>query len=225
MRKLLLKIERKFEKLLPREQKVFPIFVIVCLFLVFQYILLSPILKKKTRLKIENDTLKNEVFSLNLKLKGMGNVAKSLDTLDNEVSKLIGEFTVLTNKIPSKDKLASILSHLAASEKIKFMVKEMDEKSYIENSRYTVIPFSVTVAGDYFNVRSFLISLENAEDRLLKIENVRITIEEGDSLEVMAYFTIEAYKIRSMDYLMELSKKEALEKEKEKEKKNAQVVN
>jgi Tfp pilus assembly protein PilO len=220
MRNKLLKLEKKFEKLLPREQKIFPFFVMICLFLIFQYLLLDPILKKKNNLKLEHTTLKNEVFSLKLKLRGMDKAANTLKSLDKEVKDLIARFNSLTSRIPSKDKLASILSHLAASEKVKFMVKEMDEQTYIENSRYTVIPFSIIVAGDYFNVLDFLISLENAQNRLLKINNIRFSRTDLNSMEITAMFTVEAYKIRSMEYLIELSKQEAMKKEKENDKNN-----
>ncbi len=218
MRNKLLKLEKKFEKLLPREQRIFPFFVMVCLFLIFQYLLLDPVLKKKNNLKLEHATLKNEVFSLRLKLRGMDKASNTLDNLQKDVSKLTTRFNNLTNRIPSKDKLASILSHLAASEKVKFMVKEMDEQTYVENSRYTVIPFLVTVSGDYFDVLDFLISLENAENRLLKINNIRFARTDLNSMEITALFTVEAYKIRSMEYLIELSKQEALKKEKENDK-------
>jgi len=220
MRKMLLKLERKFSKLLPREQRIFPFFLIVCIFIVFQFLLLTPVLKKKTRLKIDSDSLKNEVFSLKQKLKGMDTVSNALDKIRIEVANETEIFNKLTHKIPSKDQLASILSYLASAEKIKFMVKEMDEKSYIENSRYTVIPFSITIEGDYFDVLSFLVSMEDEKNRLLKVENIRFSQENIESSDVTAYFVVHAYKIRSMDYLMELSKKEAIAKEKEKENEN-----
>ncbi|RLE20500.1 MAG: hypothetical protein DRJ08_06875, partial [Acidobacteria bacterium] len=67
MRQFLLKLEKKFVSLHPRDQKIVPFFMFICIFLVFYMLIISPLSTKASQLSLDNSQMTQESFSLEQK--------------------------------------------------------------------------------------------------------------------------------------------------------------
>ena len=218
MRNMLLKLEKKFGSLHPRDQKIFPYFVFACIFLIFYFLLISPLSIKTTRLSLDNRQMDQEAFSLKQKLQIMDTVKKRAveERKQSEVYKK--EFADMKRHVPSKDDISKIVAHLADSEKVSFLIQNIAEQDYVENKRFTTIPVAIAVQADYNNVYQFLKSMESSE-RLLTIDGLQIGVNPKDPVNVSARFTVNAYKIRDLSVLVKLYQQEMLEKKNNEKKK------
>ena len=127
------------------------------------------------------------------------------------------QFDRLRQQVPSKDEIAGILAHLAAAEQVAFLIRDIAEKDYIEDKKFTVIPLLVNASADYDHIHSFLERIESSP-RLLTIENLEVGIDPDDPTAITASFTVQAYKIRSLETLLALYRNGKQQAAKEKKK-------
>ena len=207
MRSLLLKLERRYTGMHSRDQKIFPYFVFVCIFLIFYFLIISPMVDRTRLLKLENSQMQRESDNLKQKLQVMDTLQERQAREQSRSVELKKQFAALSRQVPSRDEIAGVLSHLAVSEKVAFLIQKIAEKDYVEQRKYTVIPVTVAAQADYDHIFSFLQSIENSE-RLLTINGLQVAIDPENPLSISALFTVNAYKIQALETLISMYQQE-----------------
>ncbi len=218
MRQLLLKLEKKFVSLHPRDQKILPYFIFICLFLIFYMLIISPLSEKATQLSRENSEMAQEAFSLGQKLQVLNAVEQRLASGKEKSLRYRKQFENLKRQVPSKDEIARVLSRLADSEQITFLIQSISEKDYLETRKYTTIPLMVTAASDFDHIISFIKSVETSE-RLMTINAIQINVDGENPSRILTSFTVNTYKIPALEQLIAVYREEVQEKKNEAKKK------
>jgi len=203
MRQFLLNLERKYTTMHSRDQRIFPYFVFICIFLVGYFLVVSPLSRKTDYLLADNQQLQQEVHSLKQKLQVLHDVEKRKEQEEERKVRLRDQFEQLRRQVPPRDEIAGILAHLAASEQVAFLIQDISEKDYIEDTKFTMIPILVNVRSDYAHVHDFLKKVESSP-RLMTIDSIELGIDPENPTAIGASFTVQAYKIRSLDTLIAL---------------------
>ncbi len=207
MRLLLLKLERKYTGMHSRDQKIFPYFMFICIFLVFYFLIISPLVDRTRLIEIENEQMEQEADTLTQKLQILDSLKERKAREELRSADLKQQFNSLSRQVPSQDEIAGILSHLAQSEQVSFLIQSIAEKDYVEQRKYTIIPVSVSAQADYEHIMSFMHSIEDAQ-RLLTVNGVRFAIDPENPLSISAFFTVNAYKIQGLETLISLYREE-----------------
>lgn len=217
MRQFLLEMERRYTSMHSRDQRIFPYFVFICIFLVGYFVLVSPLSRKTDFLAADNRQLEQEVYSLDQKLTILQDVQKRKVGQEERQVQLKEQFEKLRRRVPAKDEIAGILAHLAAAEQVEFLIRDIAEKDYIEDKKFTVIPLLVNARADYDHIHSFLKRIESSP-RLLTIESLDMGIDPDNPTAITASFTVQAYKIRSLETLLAIYRNRQQQEKKEKTK-------
>lgn len=203
MRSLLLKLEHRYTSMHSRDQKIFPYFTFVCIFLVFYFLIVSPVVDRTRTLEVENDQMRTEANNLKQKLQVLSSIQERKAREESRSEELKEQFSALSRQVPSRDEISGVLSHLAMSEEVAFLIQKIAEKDYVEQRKYTVIPVTVAAQADYDHIFSFLQSIEKSE-RLLTINGLQLAIDPENPVSISALFTVNAYKIQGLETLMSL---------------------
>ena len=217
MRQLLLKLEKKFTSLHPRDQKIFPFFIFITIFLVFYMLIISPLSARGTRLSMDNSEMKQEAYSLEQKLKVLDTVKQRLARGEEKSRAFRDQFQKLKRQVPSKDEIANVLGRLADSEKITFLIQSIAERDYIETRKYTSIPLTISAAADFDHIVHFVKSVENSE-RLMTIDAIQIAVDPKNPSKIATSFTVNTFKIPALEQLIKVYREEKQEKKNKKKK-------
>ncbi|NOY22931.1 MAG: type 4a pilus biogenesis protein PilO [Acidobacteria bacterium] len=217
MRLFLLKLEKKFMSLHPRDQKILPYFAFICIFLIFYMLVISPLSTKASHLSNDNSQIKQEVFSLEQKLKVLNAVEQQLAQGKEKSLAFRNQFQKLKRQVPSKDEIANVLSHLADSEKLTFLIQSISEKDYVETRKYTSIPLMISAAADFDHIVRFVKAVETSE-RLMAIDSIQINVDGENPSKITTRFTVNTFKIPGLEQLIRVYREEVQEKKNEKKK-------
>ncbi len=217
MRRLLLRLEQKFISLHPRDQKILPYFAFVCIFLIFYMLIISPLSTKASQLSRDNSQMEQEAFSLDQKLKVLTAVEQRLAQGKEKSLEFREQFQKLKRQVPSKDEIANVLSHLAESEKLTFLIQSIAEKDYVETRKYTRIPLMVSAAADFDHIIHFVGEVETSE-RLMTIDSIQMNVDGENPSRITTSFTVDTFKIPGLEQLIQVYREEVQEKKNEKKK-------
>ncbi len=218
MRQFLLKLEKKFVSLHPRDQKIVPFFMFICIFLVFYMLIISPLSTKASQLSLDNSQMTQESFSLEQKLKVLTTVEQRLAQGKEKSLAFRNQFQKLKRQVPSQDEIATVLSHLADSEKLTFLIQSISEKDYIQTRKYTSIPLLISAAADFDHIIHFVKSVETSE-RLMTIDTIQINVDRENPSRIMTSFVVNTFKIPALEQLIQVYREEVQEKKNETKKK------
>lgn len=217
MRQFLLKLEKKFITLHPRDQKILPYFAFICIFLISYMLIISPLSTRASQMSVDNREMKQEAFSLEQKLKVLTAVEQRLNQGKEKSLSLKNQFQKLTRQVPSKDEIANVLSHLAESEKITFLIQSIAEKEYVANRKFTRIPLMISAAADFNHIVHFIKAVETSE-RLMTIDSIQINVDGENPSRIITSFTVNTFKIPDLEQLIQVYQEEVQEKKNEKKK-------
>lgn len=203
MRNFLLRLENYFKRMPERDQKIFPYFLFVCIFIIFYYGLISPTETKTKKLKSENDTLEQKVFMLKNKVSVLDTIKTGMQKKKEKLKSLEEQFYKLKRRVPEKDEVAGIVKKLAEAEKISYLIREVDERDYIDHQTYIEIPMSVSLQGDYYHIFDFIKRVEDS-DRFFLITGMTFMADEEINGNVQSTLNISAFKIRELEYYVRL---------------------
>lgn len=189
-----------------RDQKIFPYFVFICIFILFYYGLINPTSQKTKNLKSENNNLEQKVFMLKSKVSVLDTVKLGMKKKEKQMRELEEEFYRLKKRVPETDEISKIIRYLAKAEKMNYLIKEVDEKNYIKHKTYTEIPMSVFLSGDFYHAYDFIKAIENT-DRFFLINGVTFTSNEERNGNVDVTLNLSAFKIMELDYYINAAKK------------------
>ena len=208
MRSFLLRLESYFKRMPERDQKIFPYFAFVCIFIIFYYGLISPTTGKTKRLKNENNMLEQKVFMMKSKVSILGTVKLGMKKKLSQFTELEKEFYNLKKRVPDNDEIAKIIKTLAKAEKMSYLIRQVDEKNYIKHKNYTEIPISIFLSGDFYNGYHFIKSIENS-DRFFLINGLTITANNEENGNVDVNLNLSAFKIMDLQYYINAYKNQA----------------
>lgn len=217
MRQFLLKLEKKFISLHPRDQKIFPFFAFICIFLLFYMLIISPLSTKASQLAVDKSQMEQEVFSLEQKLKVLTAVEQRLAQGKEKSLLFKNQFQKLERQVPSTDEIANVLGRLADSEKLTFLIQSIAEKDYVETRKYTSIPIIISAVADFDHITHFLRSVETSE-RLMTIDMIQISVDGENPSRITTQFTVNTYKIPELEQLIRVYREEVQEQKNEKKK-------
>ncbi|NOZ12890.1 MAG: type 4a pilus biogenesis protein PilO [Acidobacteria bacterium] len=218
MRQFLLKLEKKFVSLHPRDQKILPYFTFICIFLIFYMLIISPLSTKTTQMSTDNSQMEQEAFSLKQKLEVLDTVKQRLMRGEEKSKVFKDRFQELKQQVPSQDEIARVLSHLADSQKVNFLIQSISERDYVETRKYTSIPLVISAAADFSHIIHFVKAVETSK-RLMTISSIQISVDNDNPAIITTQFTVNTYKIPGLEQLIRVYREEAQEKKNEKNKK------
>ncbi|GEM_PF-2040260 len=219
MRSFLLRLEGYFKRMPERDQKIFPYFLFICIFIIFYYGLIQPTKQKTVNLKNENLDLEQKVFMLKSKVSVLDTVKAGMAKKEKEFDSLQKEFENLKKRVPDADEVSGIIKTLAKAEKVDYLIREVDEENYIKHKEYVEIPINVNLSGDFYNVYHFLKQLENSK-RFLVLNGMTLNANADKNGNVDASVEMSAFKIMDLNYYINLYARKGKEKENEKKKSN-----
>ncbi len=199
MRSFLLRLESYFKRMPERDQKIFPYFAFVCIFIIFYYGLINPTTAKTKRLKNENNVLEQKVFMLKSKVSILGTVKLGMQKKLSQLTELENEFNNLKKRVPDSDEVAKIIKTLARAEKMSYLIREVDEKNYIKHKTYTEIPISISLSGDFYHGYHFIKSIEKS-DRFFLVNGLTMIADDEENGNVDVTLNLSAYKIMELQY-------------------------
>ncbi len=199
MREFLLRLEGYFKRMPERDQKIFPYFLFICLFILFYYGLISPLSKEIEIIKSENNNLEQKVFMLKSKVSVFDTVKLGMIKKEKNMKELENEFYRLKKRVPETDEISQIIKSLAKAEKMNYLIKQVDEKNYIKHDVYTEIPMSVFLSGDFYHAYDFIKTLENT-DRFFLINGLSFTANGERNGSVDVSINISAFKVMGLEY-------------------------
>ncbi len=199
MRSFLLRLEGYFKRMPERDQKIFPFFLFVCVFILFYYGLIIPTASKTQKLKNENRNLEQKVFMLKSKVSVLDTVKIGMKKKERQFKDLEREFYRLKERVPSSDEVARIIKSFAKAEKVNYLIREVDEKNYIKHEAYTEIPINISLIGDFYHVFSFIKAIEN-NNRFFLINGLTFTASEDVNGNVEVNLDLSAFKVMDLDY-------------------------
>ncbi len=199
MRSFLLRLESYFKRMPERDQKIFPYFAFVCIFIIFYYGLINPTIGKTRKLKNENNMLEQKVFMLKSKVSILGTVKLGMQKKLSQLKELESEFYNLKKRVPDSDEIAKIIKTLAKAEKMNYLIREVDEKNYIKHKNYTEIPISIFLSGDFYHGYHFIKSIEKS-DRFFLVNGLTMTANDEENGNVDITLNLSAFKIMELQY-------------------------
>ncbi len=218
MRQILLKLEKKFVSLHPRDQKILPYFTFICIFLIFYMLIISPLSTKTTQMNTDNIQMGQEIFSLKQKLEVLDTVKQRLAQGEEKSKTFKDQFQKLKQQVPSQDEIAKVLGLLADSQKVNFLIQSISERDYVETRKYTSIPLVISAAADFDHIFNFIKAVENSE-RLMTINSIQLDVNNDNPALITTRFTVNTYKIPGLEQLIRVYREEVQEKKNEKSKK------
>ena len=152
---------------------------------------------------MENNTLEQKVFMLKSKVSVLDTIKTGMQKKKEKLKSLEEEFYRLKNRVPEKDEVAGIVRKLAEAEKISYLIREVDERDYVDHKTYIEIPMSVSLQGDYYHIFDFIKRVEDS-DRFFLITGMTFMADEEINGNVQATLNISAFKIRELEYYIRL---------------------
>ncbi|BBB32844.1 hypothetical protein TTHT_1330 [Thermotomaculum hydrothermale] len=212
MRSFLLRLESYFKRMPERDQKIFPYFMFVCIFIIFYYGLIMTTIHKTRMLKNENNNLEQKVFMLKSKVSVLDTVKIGMQKKEKDLKELEQKFYELKNRVPETDEVSKIVKSLAKAEKMNYLIRELDEKNYIKHKAYTEIPMSIYLEGDFYHALHFIKAIEDS-DRFFLINGMSFDANEEINGNVNVTLNLSAFKIMQLEYYLNaFSEKKAEEK-------------
>ncbi len=199
MRSFLLRLESYFKRMPERDQKIFPYFLFVCIFILFYFGLIQPTRHKTLKLKNDNSNLEQKIFMLKSRVSILGTVEVGMKKKEGEYQRLLEDFKELKSRVPSADEVSKIIKTFASAQNVNYLIRSVAEKNYVKKDSYTEIPMSVTLSGDYKSIYNFLKRVEDAK-RFFLLNGMTLTARSDVNGSVDASIDVSAFKIMDIEY-------------------------